>query len=361
TCSEYMSPETVRLLDRLGVMPALERAGGMSLRGTAVTAAFGSRLAGQFDRARPRPFRATGLALPRRTLDSVLLDCARAAGVEVREGTAAEELLRRRGAVEGVRVRTGGGWDAIHSRLVVGADGLRSVVARRLAPVRHEPLRRFAFVAHATGVAGMSNQTEMHVSSCGYAGLNPLGGGVTNVALVLPAPLAHQARGRRESFFREQLERFPKIAGRLEAMAFAAPLRVTGPFAAHARRVIGDGVLLVGDAAEFFDPFTGEGIGTALRGAELAAAVITGALRHDGPVTARSLIRYRQLRRRAFTGKWVVERMVSYAMQWPALFDHAVERLGRRAGMADTFIGVTGGFVPAGAVLNPGFLARMVF
>jgi len=48
-------------------------------------------------------------------------------------------------------------------------------------------------------------------------------------------------------------------------------------------------------------------------------------------------------------------------MWFPRLFDRAVARLGRRAGMADTFIGVTGDFVPARAVLNPLFLARMVF
>jgi hypothetical protein len=47
-------------------------------------------------------------------------------------------------------------------------------------------------------------------------------------------------------------------------------------------------------------------------------------------------------------------------MSFPALFDRAVARLGRRRGMADTLIGVTGDFVPAHEVLNPVFLARML-
>jgi hypothetical protein len=55
-----------------------------------------------------------------------------------------------------------------------------------------------------------------------------------------------------------------------------------------------------------------------------------------------------------------VERLIGHAMAWPALFDRAVERLGRRGDMAHTLIGVTGDFVPARAVLNPVFLARMV-
>ena len=69
---------------------------------------------------------------------------------------------------------------------------------------------------------------------------------------------------------------------------------------------------------------------------------------------------YARARRRAFAGKWAVERLIGYALQWPALFDRAVGRLGRKGAMAHTFIGVTGDFVPAREVLNPVFLARMV-
>ena len=73
-----------------------------------------------------------------------------------------------------------------------------------------------------------------------------------------------------------------------------------------------------------------------------------------------SLAPYRRARRRAFAGKWAVERLIGYGMWWPRLFDRAVARLGRRGSMAHTLIGVTGDFVPAREVLNPLFLARMV-
>jgi hypothetical protein len=97
-----------------------------------------------------------------------------------------------------------------------------------------------------------------------------------------------------------------------------------------------------------------------LRGGELLAKTAAGALDGRRPVTARSLAGYRRARRATFAGKWAVERLVAHAMAFPRLFDRAVARLGRRAGMADTFIGVTGDFVPARAVLNPIFFARMV-
>ena len=84
------------------------------------------------------------------------------------------------------------------------------------------------------------------------------------------------------------------------------------------------------------------------------------ALACAGPVTRSALSPYRRARRRAFAGKWAVERLIGYGMWWPALFDRAVARLGRRGTMAHTLIGVTGDFVPARAVLNPFFIARMV-
>jgi flavin-dependent dehydrogenase len=237
---------------------------------------------------------------------------------------------------------------------------LRSLVARRIGARVHGRPRRVAFVAHLTGVRGMGESAELHVGARGYVGLNPVEEGRTNVALVVPAAVAAAARGRRTAFFAEMLDRFPGVRGRVHVDCIVRPVLATGPFDVRARRVTAGGALLVGDAADFFDPFTGEGICSALRGAELAADIAARALAHPGPVTSRQLAPYRAARRRAFAGKWAVERLIGYAMASPALFDRAVARLGRRPGMAHTLIGVTGDFVPAREVLNPIFLARMV-
>jgi flavin-dependent dehydrogenase len=360
-CSEYMSPEAVRVLDRLGVVDDLERAGAVALAGTSVTAARGARLHGRFAAARPAPFRPTGLSVSRRVLDARLVDAARAAGAIVEERTPVAELLYERGAVAGAIVRDAAGRRrAIRARLTVGADGLRSLVARQLGPRRRGLPRRVAFVAHVADVPALDRVAEMHVGPRGYVGLNPIGHGVANVALVVAAADAVEARGRPAAFFHEQLDRFPGVRGRIDPARVVRPVLATGPFATRASRVVADGALLVGDAAEFFDPFTGEGICSALRGAELVATHAAAALERPGIVRADALAGYRAARRRLFAGKWAVERLLGYAMAWPALFDRAVARLGRRPGMADTLIGVTGDFVPARAVLNPLFLARMV-
>ncbi|HEY4102181.1 MAG TPA: FAD-dependent oxidoreductase [Gemmatimonadales bacterium] len=361
-CSEYMSPETVRHLDQLGVLDAVDAACGAALDGSQVIGPFGSRLAGRFVRAGGTPFRATGLGLRRRILDAILVDAAREAGAVVMEEMTVQQLLHDgSGAVSGVAARDRtGALCHFAARVVVGADGLGSVVARRAGLHRRGAMRRVAFVAHFDGVRDVTPVTELHVSPDGYAGINALDSGMTNVALVVPAASAAHARGNSMQFFRDRVAAFPGVRDRIDFSRMTREVLVTGPFDAMSRRSTADGVLLVGDAADFFDPFTGEGICSALRGAALAAIAIDEALSRPGPITARRLARYRHDRRRAFLGKWLVERLVGYGMIAPALFDRAVSRLERK-GMADTLIGVTGQFVSPWRVINPVYLTRMVW
>lgn len=358
-CAEYLSPETLRHLEALGVLGALDTLGGTALAGTSVTGPRGSRLTGLFALAGHGPFRPTGLGLPRGVLDHALVRAARRAGAELREGTTVTDLVYQGGAVAGAVVRRGSETTVIRSRLVIGADGLRSVVTRRLGGRIHGRPRRMAMVAHIAGVQSLVDTAEMHVGRHGYLGLNPIGGGLANVAIVLPTERMAGAIGRAEAFFFEALAHFPAVAPRIPRSGVVRHVMVTGPFAARSRRVAVDGALLVGDAAEFFDPFTGEGICSALRGGELAAVTAWEALEGGGIASVARLAAYSSRRRAAFAGKWALERLIGWAMYAPGLFDRSVERLERR-GLAHTFIGVTGNFVPVREVLNPRFLARMV-
>ena len=359
-CSEYMSPEAVRQLDLVGVLGELEGAGGARITGTTVFGPRGARLTGLFARA-GNPFRPTGLSLPRRVLDETLVRAATRAGAVLREQEQVTELVVRDGAVRGVVVReSSGAIRTLSARLVVGADGLRSVVAKAVGSRRHGSPARIGFVAHVAGVTGLGDTAEMHVTGSGYVGVNPLGGGVANIAVVVPAARAAAARGRAEGFWFDVLESIPAVRGRIDWRAIVRHVMVTGPFAAWSGRVVSPGALLVGDAADFFDPFTGEGIFSALKGAELAAATIVPALQAAHTPDARRLAPYAAARRKAFMGKWAVERLVGYGMLAPRLFDRAVERLERR-GLADTFIGVTGDVLPARDILNLRVLAAMVW
>jgi 2-polyprenyl-6-methoxyphenol hydroxylase-like FAD-dependent oxidoreductase len=117
--------------------------------------------------------------------------------------------------------------------------------------------------------------------------------------------------------------------------------------------------LLVGDAASFLDPFTGEGIYEALRAATLAAPIASAALK-AGDTSAEMLDPYRIARRREFTAKREVCWIVQCFINAPPLMNYVTERLARRDELGLTLSGVLGDFRPATQALSPFFLARLL-
>ena len=360
-CAEYLSPQSSRLLEAMGTLEAVERAGAAQLVGMRIRSPNGTSFEGRFLAEHGyRGFRDRGLALPRLELDALLLDAARATGATVLEGWRALDLLSdARGRVTGIAGTDATGRAvALDAHVVVGADGLRSVVARRLGLARRSRLpERFAFVAHYTGVHGIDDQGEMHVASDGYVGFADVGGGKTNVALVVPAAVARTARTGAAQFLTDWIGSQRHLEPRFRDSVRVTAVRTTGPFASHARRAWAPGAALVGDAADFFDPFTGEGIYSALRGGELLAPFVAEALSAGDARTAdRALTAYANAHRAEFRGKWLVEKLIGLAVAHPVLLNHAARVLRHRSDMADLLVGVAGDFVPPREVLRARFL-----
>jgi flavin-dependent dehydrogenase len=281
----------------------------------------------------------------------------------VLEGVQVSDVIRdSRGRVRGVSTLSDGVARDYAAELTVGADGLRSRVGRRLGLTRFARFPyRLALVAHFEGVDGMGEYGEMHVEHDGYVGLADVGNGITNVALVLPVRRARAARGQSAAFLDGWLRAHTQLAPRFAAAERISPVRATGPFAQRARRAWAPGAALVGDAADFFDPFTGEGIYAALRGGELLTPFLERAL---GARTEResdaALAEYDAARTREFAGKWKVERLVALAVSVPALMNHAARTLSKRKEMADLLVGVAGDFVPPREVLSLRYLSRLL-
>ena len=116
---------------------------------------------------------------------------------------------------------------------------------------------------------------------------------------------------------------------------------------------------MVGDAADFFDPFTGEGIYAALRGGELLAPFIVEALRGTARMKTGCWPATKAKRQAEFGGKWKLERIVGMAIAYPYFLNNAAKALSRHKDMADLLVGVAGDFIPASLVLNPRFLFNL--
>lgn len=364
-CAEFLSPQASRLLEEMGVLDAVERAGAARLRGMTVYAPDGTFFSGRFGAAPVAGIaRDRGLALPRELLDALVLDRARVAGARVTEGVLVTDLVRGSdGRVTGVRALSANhGVQDIRARVVVGADGLRSMVARRLGLARRARWpRRIAFVAHYRGVDGMGDCGEMHVSADGYCGLADVGHGVTNVAVVVPAAAARAAGGDVNGFFERWLGRHRALSPRFRSATRDSDVQTTGPFASRARRAWAPGAALVGDAADFYDPFTGEGIHAALRGGEMLAPHLIEALgTTDGRAADAALAAYDRARIAEYSSKWRVEQLVAIGVAVPALFNRVARSLAHRQPLADLWVGVAGDIVPHREALRPRFLLQLL-
>jgi flavin-dependent dehydrogenase len=362
-CAEYLSPAAEPLLRDLGALDEIGRARPGRLRGFRIFAPDGSLFQGDFAAthdASGQSICETGLVVPRLVLDAALLRSAQRAGAETREGWRLAQIER----AGGITTLIAAAGDRIQARLVIAADGVHSTVARRLRMHASGSLRKVALVAHLRGIADLTDYGEVHVANRRYVGLAPLeppgATSLCNVAMVVDeARDAQKLAGRPQEFLLEALETFPRLRGRLERGEVARRTLATSRICVRAPWLSGDGVLLVGDAAGYYDPFTGEGIYRALRGAQLAAQVALESL-DRGDLSTSSLARYDRLARREFRGKRVIEAIIQSAVQIPPMMDHIAWVMRRRKWMADTVVAVTGDFLPPTAVLNPGYLLRLL-
>ncbi|HKZ31304.1 MAG TPA: hypothetical protein VJ648_02990, partial [Vicinamibacteria bacterium] len=147
---------------------------------------------------------------------------------------------------------------------------------------------------------------------------------------------------------------------RLERARLVEPPRAIGPLAVRSRAVAVEGAVLLGDAAGFYDPFTGEGVTLALRGAELVAAAAAEALARGGQAPLPRLARYERDRAAATRDKFRFNHRLQLAVRWPRAANAIARRLRRRPDLADRLVGIAGDFVPARSALGPGFLLELL-
>jgi flavin-dependent dehydrogenase len=231
------------------------------------------------------------IAIPRSVLDSILLDRAREAGVDAREGVAVTAIA------PGWEIATSA--ETFHARVLVAADGRNSTVARLLGLLPAAKKDRVGAQTHLPLPAGFGEKVQMHFLPHGYCGTASVGGGLMNLCLV-----ARPAR-------------LPSLklwaAGEFQIPP-DQPWRTITPLEREAVHPAHENLLLIGDAARVVEPFTGEGIYYALASGMLAASHIA-----SGDLSA-----YAPAHARLYRGRLWVNQLAKAAVLHPSLASFAL-------------------------------------
>ena len=346
-CGEYLSPGCLPILERIGALKSVWDAGGRPLYGMTIHTAARRTLEATY----PRDSDVTGsplhgLSVRRAVLDPMLLDRAVKDGAEFEPYFQVSDLVWEDGRVVGVQGRHRGRVTALRGRLTVGADGRNSVVARRVGSVtRHRWLDKVALVSYVTGAERAEDVGEIFLGHDRYCILNPIGPDLTNVGLVINrrdfTPTTDPTR-----FLLETAATLPGLRDRLADARPIGPVRCLGPLAYRGSQLAARGALLIGDAAGFLDPFTGEGLYTGLRSAELAVQCALPAL-CNGSAAHPDLRTYAAAWRREFLPKWRLCTLFQHAIRRPPLAEWLVAGLSRRPDLTTLLMAVVGDLIPA--------------
>jgi flavin-dependent dehydrogenase len=225
------------------------------------------------------------LVAPRRhVLDSLLVEAAAAAGATVRTGVTVEGVVRHGdGRVAGVTARAvDGGTFELRARFVVGADGLRSRIARAVEAPMHVA-EASTGATHYAYYRGDWSPMEYYLGDRGFAGIFPTNDGEACIWVCSPSDETERLRratGTAVDTFDTLVRRTaPELARRLHAAERTSAVHGVLRLPNHVRHPVGSGWALVGDAGYHRDAITGHGISDAFRDAELLALALDAALR----------------------------------------------------------------------------------
>ncbi len=307
-CGEGLLPRTVRALDAIGALALVAPAEAHPIRSLRWIQEDGACA----EALLPAP---GGLGVRRPTLSAALARRAQAQGAELRQRCAALSHRREAGLVA---VETDGG--EVLARLLVAADGLASPVRRREGLERPTAgPRRFGLRRHYAS-RPWSDAVEVHFARGVEAYLTPAGPEMVGLAFLFEE--------RAAAGFDGLLARFPSLAERLSgARPCSSPLGA-GPLRRSARGLVGDGLVLAGDAGGYLDAVTGEGLSLAFEGALELASILPEALARGAREEA--LLPFQRAMQARYRRSAAVARLVLAMARRPYLRRRLIGHLARR-------------------------------
>jgi 2-polyprenyl-6-methoxyphenol hydroxylase-like FAD-dependent oxidoreductase len=227
------------------------------------------------------------MCVRRITLDWILIQrLQRISGVEVREGARVEALIRDDDRVMGVVFVDERGRHSATARVVVGADGFYSQVARLVgAPYEnYQDVKRAMYYTYFRGLDPLPGPAaEHHFRGNHLVYVFPTDGDLTLTAATVPLSDFGEFKHSPDERLMAELESLPDLAPRLRRAEQTAPTRGAGNIPCYQRVPYGPGWALVGDAAQVMDPWSGQGIDHASTHATMLAGALADWLDGKNP------------------------------------------------------------------------------
>jgi flavin-dependent dehydrogenase len=275
-CGEFISPECLAHFQQLGVIDQMFASGATPLAETIFYSARGHKVGVPSDWFTTG---ATALGLSRSEMDHRLLERAKAVGVKVLENAHASGLVVEDNFVCGVKVRTSAGANEYRARITIDATGRTRALARhfdrQLSSQSKGRRGLVAFKAHLEKTKVAPGACEIYFYAGGYGGLSEIEKGISNLCFIVAANEVRRCGSDPDRVLREVVMQNSRAARTLEQARLHSPW-LSVSLEGFGRKILtpANGLLTIGDAASFIDPFTGSGMLMALESGAVAAETI---------------------------------------------------------------------------------------
>jgi flavin-dependent dehydrogenase len=297
---------------------------------------------------------------PRRTiLDKILVDAAGKAGAEVREDFTVEDILLEDGIVVGIRGHApGGGTVAERARVVIGADGRNSHVARVVQPEQYheKPMLQLGYYTYWSGLP--VDGFEIVIRPDRGWGAMPTNDGLTLLVVGWPFAESSAYKADVETSYLKTLELAPEVADRVRG-ATRETRFAGGAVPNFFRKPFGPGWALVGDAGYTKDPITAQGISDAFRDVELCSTAVDETFSGGRPVNE-AMAAYHQARDAAVLPIYEFTTQLATLQAPPLEMQQLLGAVHGNQDAMDAFAGITAGTVSPAEFFDPEHVGRIM-
>jgi flavin-dependent dehydrogenase len=298
---ESLLPQTMELLETLGVYDRIERAGFVPKWGASFVLADGEKANTFYFEDGLVPGRPSAFQVLRSRFDHMLLDHSRRQGADLREGHTLRELVIRDDGVQAAVRDPAGTIYPLRARFFADATGRDAFLASRSKTREHDPrLKKVALFAHFEGVRRDEGRDAGNTISVvirgGWIWFIPLADDMTSIGVVIEKEMFKQSGLSPEQYFERVLSQVPVISHRMGRARRQSIVRSTTDFSYKTGDLYSERSIVLGDAGFFLDPIFSSGVHLAISSGVYGAEAIDAVLRRPG--SRRALRRYQRLMRR---------------------------------------------------------------